>query len=173
MPAGTGLALQLPASASTTKPVEITAAIQVEASGVSSAPWGAKETWWHAAPPGSGSADMAIGGGTTWCRIAVSWIRPPFAIATAHEGGGYDGYIALGCVIRGETSHYDLICNEVARACQNLATDGGLVIGFGLLTVENESQAVLRADPNGKDKGGEAANACMMNLKLARRFLDQ
>ena len=54
----------------------------------------------------------------------------PFAIATAHEGGGYDGYIALGCVIRGETSHYDLICNEVARACQNLATDGGLVIGF-------------------------------------------
>ena len=97
----------------------------------------------------------------------------PFAIATAHEGGGYDGYIALGCVIRGETSHYDLICNEVARACQNLATDGGLVIGFGLLTVENESQAVLRADPNGKDKGGEAANACMMNLKLARRFLDQ
>jgi 6,7-dimethyl-8-ribityllumazine synthase len=97
----------------------------------------------------------------------------PFAIATAHEAGGYDGYIALGCVIRGETSHYDLICNEVARACQNLATDGGLVIGFGLLTVENEAQAVVRADPTQKDKGGEAAKACIMNLKLARRFLDQ
>ena len=97
----------------------------------------------------------------------------PFAIATAHEAGGFDGYIALGCVIRGETSHYDLICNEVARACQNLATDGGLVIGFGLLTVENEAQALLRADPDRKDKGGEAAKACMMNLKLARRLLDQ
>jgi len=96
----------------------------------------------------------------------------PFAIATAHEAGGFDGYIALGCVIRGETSHYDLICNEVARACQTLATDGGLVIGFGLLTVENEAQALVRAAPMQKDKGGEAAKACMMNLKLARRFLD-
>jgi 6,7-dimethyl-8-ribityllumazine synthase len=96
----------------------------------------------------------------------------PFAIATAHEAGGYDGYIALGCVIRGETSHYDHICTEVSRACQTLATDGGLVIGFGLLTVENEAQAIVRADPDRKDKGGEAAKACMMNLKLARRFLD-
>jgi len=96
----------------------------------------------------------------------------PFAIATAHEAGGYDGYIALGCVIRGETSHYDLICNEVARACQSMATDGGLVIGFGLLTVENAAQALVRADPAQKDKGGEAAKACIMNLKLARRFLE-
>ncbi|MCA8928853.1 MAG: 6,7-dimethyl-8-ribityllumazine synthase [Alphaproteobacteria bacterium] len=96
----------------------------------------------------------------------------PFAVATAYEAGGYDGYIVLGCVIRGETSHYDLICNETARACQNLATDGGLVLGFGLLTVENEAQALVRADPNGKDKGGEAAKACIMNLKLARRFLE-
>jgi len=94
----------------------------------------------------------------------------PFAVATAHEGGGFDGYIVLGCVIRGETSHYDLICNETARACQNLATDGGLVIGFGLLTVENEAQALVRADPAKKDKGGEAARACLMNLALARRF---
>lgn len=94
----------------------------------------------------------------------------PFAIASAHEAGGFDGYIAIGCVIRGETSHYDLICNETARACQSLATDGGLVIGFGLLTVENEAQALVRADPNQKDKGGEAAKACMMNLALARRF---
>ena len=94
----------------------------------------------------------------------------PFAIATAHDAGGFDGYITLGCVIRGETSHYDLICNETARAVQNLATDGGLVIGFGLLTVENEAQALVRADPDGKDKGGEAANACLMNLALARRF---
>lgn len=96
----------------------------------------------------------------------------PFAVATAHEAGGFDGYIMLGCVIRGETSHYDHICNEVSRACQNLATDGGLVIGFGLLTVENEAQALVRADPLQKDKGGEAAKACMMNLKLARRFLN-
>jgi 6,7-dimethyl-8-ribityllumazine synthase len=94
----------------------------------------------------------------------------PFAVTMAHEVGGYDGYILLGCVIRGETSHYDIICNEVARATQNLATDGGLVIGFGLLTVENEAQALVRADPEQKDKGGEAANACLMNLAIARRF---
>ena len=94
----------------------------------------------------------------------------PFAIATAHDAGGYDGYITLGCVIRGETSHYDLICNETARAVQNLATDGGMVIGFGLLTVENEEQALVRADADRKDKGGEAARACLMNLALARHF---
>ncbi len=94
----------------------------------------------------------------------------PFAISTAHDSGDYDGYITLGCVIRGETSHYDLICNETARAVQNLATDGGLVIGLGLLTVENEAQALVRADPDGKDKGGEATRACLMNLALARRF---
>ncbi len=94
----------------------------------------------------------------------------PFAVAAAHEAGDFDGYITLGCVIRGETSHYDLICNETARAVQNLATDGGLVIGFGLLTVEHEEQALARADPNGKDKGGEATRACLMNLALARRF---
>ena len=95
----------------------------------------------------------------------------PFAIATAHEAGIYEGYIVLGCVIRGETSHYDLICNETARACQNLATDGGLAIGFGLLTVENEAQALVRADPARKNKGGEAARACLTNLALVNRFL--
>ena len=94
----------------------------------------------------------------------------PFAVSAAHETGKFDGFIVVGCVIRGETSHYDLICNETARAVQNLATDVGLVIGFGLLTVENEAQALVRADPGQKDKGGEAARACMMNLALARRF---
>lgn len=109
--------------------------------------------------------------GATYETVEVAGaFELPFAISTAHEAGGYDAYITLGCVIRGETSHYDLICNEVARAVQNLATDTGLVIGFGLLTVENEAQALVRADPSKKDKGGEAANACLMNWQLAQRF---
>jgi 6,7-dimethyl-8-ribityllumazine synthase len=113
---------------------------------------------------------LAAAGATHEVVEVAGAFELPFALATAHEAGGFDGYVALGCVIRGETSHYDLICNETARAIQNLATDGGLVIGFGLLTVENEAQALVRSDPARKDKGGEAVRACLMNLDLVRRF---
>ncbi|HEX3952022.1 MAG TPA: 6,7-dimethyl-8-ribityllumazine synthase [Stellaceae bacterium] len=95
----------------------------------------------------------------------------PAAIAIAAKAvGRFDGFVALGCVIRGETSHYDHVCNESARGMQDLAVRDGLAVGFGILTCENEAQALPRADPNGRDKGGEAARACLALIDLRRRF---
>lgn len=95
----------------------------------------------------------------------------PAAIAAASRAGaGYDGYVALGCVIRGETSHYDHVCSECARGLQNLAVRDGLAIGFGVLTVDKEAQALARATPGNRDKGGEAVRACLAIVELQRRF---
>lgn len=82
----------------------------------------------------------------------------------------YDGYIALGCVIRGETTHYEHVCTESARGLQNLALECNLAIGFGILTVENEEQAMARARVDKRNKGGEAARACLAMVELKRRF---
>lgn len=95
----------------------------------------------------------------------------PAAIAfAARSAERFDGYVALGCVIRGETTHYDHICAETARALQDLGVRDGLAIGYGILTVENEAQALARAAPNGRDKGGEAVRACLALIELKRRF---
>lgn len=77
-----------------------------------------------------------------------------------HQARHYDGYVALGCVIRGETSHYDYVAGESCRALMDL-TLKGLAIGNGILTVENEAQALVRCDPAKKNKGGDAATACL------------
>ncbi len=82
----------------------------------------------------------------------------------------FDGYVALGCVIRGETSHYDYVCGESARKLQDLACDHTLAIGYGILTCENRDQAWERAAVERKNKGGEAARACLTMLDLKRRF---
>ncbi|MEX2009261.1 MAG: 6,7-dimethyl-8-ribityllumazine synthase [Dongiaceae bacterium] len=82
----------------------------------------------------------------------------------------FDGYLALGCVIRGETSHYDYVCQESARALQDLACRFALALGYGILTVENADQAWARARADGKDRGGHAARACLAMLELRRRF---
>jgi 6,7-dimethyl-8-ribityllumazine synthase len=82
----------------------------------------------------------------------------------------FDGYLALGCVIRGETTHYDHICGESTRGLQRLALDHCLAIGFGILTVENEAQALGRARVDKKNKGAEAANACLAMIELKRHF---
>jgi 6,7-dimethyl-8-ribityllumazine synthase len=82
----------------------------------------------------------------------------------------FDGYVALGCVIRGETSHYDYVCGESAAGLQRLVLDHNLAIGFGILTVENEMQALARARIDKKNKGGETANACLAMIALKRRF---
>jgi 6,7-dimethyl-8-ribityllumazine synthase len=82
----------------------------------------------------------------------------------------FDGYVALGCVIRGETTHYDYVCGESARGLQNLALEHRIAIGFGILTVENEAQALVRARVDRKNKGGEAANACLAMIELKRHF---
>lgn len=92
------------------------------------------------------------------------------AIRWAAQSELYEGYVALGCVIRGETSHYDLVCNESARGLTLLGVDRGLCIGNGVLTVENMAQAEVRAAPDQLDKGGGAASAALHLIALARRF---
>ncbi len=93
----------------------------------------------------------------------------PAAIALADQSGGYDGYVAIGVVIRGETYHFEIVAGESARGIMALTIDG-LAIGNGILTVENEAQALVRADPAQKDKGGEAAKAAIALLDLRQRF---
>jgi len=82
----------------------------------------------------------------------------------------FDGYVALGCVIRGETTHYDYVCQESARALQNLVTEFTLAVGYGILTVENEDQAWQRAAVDKGNKGGQAAETCLAMIDLKRQF---
>ncbi len=96
-------------------------------------------------------------------------LEVPGAIALAAESGGYDAFVALGVVIRGETYHFEIVAGESARALMALTLDG-LAIGNGILTVENEAQALARARPDEKDKGGEAAKAALAMLALKARF---
>lgn len=93
----------------------------------------------------------------------------PGAIALAMESDQYDGFVAIGVVIRGETYHFEIVAGESARAIMALTMDG-IAIGNGILTVENEAQALVRADPAQKDKGGEAAKAALALYDLQQRF---
>ena len=93
----------------------------------------------------------------------------PGTIAMAAEAQMYDGFVAIGVVIRGETYHFEIVAGESARGIMALTMDG-IAIGNGILTVENEEQAIVRADPKQKDKGGEAAVAAMALLNLQNRF---
>ncbi|MFN4019094.1 MAG: 6,7-dimethyl-8-ribityllumazine synthase [Erythrobacter sp.] len=93
----------------------------------------------------------------------------PGAIALAAEADLYDAFVAIGVVIRGETYHFEIVAGESARAIMALTMDG-IAIGNGILTVENEAQALVRADPGQKDKGGEAAKAALALLALQERF---
>lgn len=93
----------------------------------------------------------------------------PGAAALASESGRFDGYIAIGVVIRGETYHFEVVSNESARGLMALSLDG-LPIGNGILTVENEAQALTRARRTEKDKGGEAAKAAIRMLALREQF---
>ena len=101
----------------------------------------------------------------------------PGAIRIAHEAGKmgrlekpFDGYVAIGCVIRGETSHYDTVCEESARGLMDLTLQHSLAIGNGIITVENEDQAWVRAKPDQLDKGGGAAKAALVMAGLKRRW---
>ncbi len=96
-------------------------------------------------------------------------LEVPGAIALAHETERYDAYVAVGVVIRGETYHFEIVANESARAIMALTLDG-LAIGNAILTVENEAQALVRADPAHKNKGGEAAQAALTMLALRESF---
>ena len=111
-------------------------------------------------------------GGASFVRVSVPGaLEIPGAIAMASTGHcHFDGYVALGCVIRGETSHYDTVCNESARGLMDLSLVDGLAIGNGVITVENEAQAWARADVSRKDKGGDAARAAMAMAALKQAF---
>lgn len=93
----------------------------------------------------------------------------PAAVALAAETGRFDGFVAIGVVIRGETYHFEVVSNESARGLMALTIDG-IPIGNGILTVENEAQALTRAKRTEKDKGGEAAKAAVAMLELKGRF---
>ncbi|SIN98415.1 6,7-dimethyl-8-ribityllumazine synthase [Rhodovulum sp. ES.010] len=123
-------------------------------------------------------ADMLIAGagakldavGATHDLVEVPGaLELPAAIALAHRMSNYDGYVALGCVIRGETTHYETVCNDSSRGLMLLGLQGAL-IGNGILTVENHEQAVVRAKPEDMDKGGGAAAAALHLIALARRW---
>jgi 6,7-dimethyl-8-ribityllumazine synthase len=96
-------------------------------------------------------------------------LEVPAAIALAADTGRYDGFVALGVVIRGETYHFEIVAGESARGIMALTLDG-LAIGNGILTVENEAQALARARPDEKDKGGEAAKAALAMMGLRAKF---
>ena len=93
----------------------------------------------------------------------------PGAIVLAEESGNYDGFVAIGVVIRGETYHFEIVAGESARGIMALTMDG-VAIGNGILTVENEAQAIVRADPKQSDKGGEAAKAAMALLTIKEQY---
>ena len=94
----------------------------------------------------------------------------PAAVRMAMESGRFDGYIALGCVIRGETSHYDYVCGESARGLMALCTEHGIALGYGILTTEDRDQAWVRASRADKDKGAVAARACLRMIALRCAF---
>jgi 6,7-dimethyl-8-ribityllumazine synthase len=112
---------------------------------------------------------LAAGGATSDYLEVPGAFELPGAISMAANAGEYDGYVALGCVIRGETSHYDHICDQVARALMDLSLSG-VPVAFGLLTVESEQQALVRASRTGKNKGKEAAAAVLRMVELSHMF---
>ncbi len=118
-----------------------------------------------------GATAVLDAGGHTHERIAVPGaFEIPGAIRSAIESARFDGYIALGCVIRGETSHYDYVCGECANGLQHLAVHYHVAIGFGVLTVDAMGQAQTRADIRQGNKGGEAAEACLRMIELKAHF---
>ena len=120
-----------------------------------------------------GAEAVAVKAGAALDRVFVPGaFEIPGAIALAARTKVYDGFVALGCVVRGETSHYDYVCGESARGLMDLTVRRRLAIGYGILTVENLAQAEARADPGGGDKGGEATRAALAMIALKRRLAE-
>ena len=125
-----------------------------------------------------GAIAALVAAGATYDRLEVPGaFELPAAIRmnikAMELGNGcryYDGYIALGCVIRGETSHYDHVCGECARGLMDLSLEFSLAIGFGVLTVENQEQAWARASVDQLDKGRAVANAALRMIEVKREF---
>ena len=127
-----------------------------------------------------GAADAITAQGADYEVITVPGaLEIPAVISIAEEAGHraagvrYDGYVALGCVIRGETYHFEIVSNESARGLMELAIGRRLAIGNGILTVDDEEQAWTRARVSEGDKGGFAARACLDMISIKRRLLGQ
>ncbi|MDC0399000.1 6,7-dimethyl-8-ribityllumazine synthase [Alphaproteobacteria bacterium] len=114
--------------------------------------------------------------GISYERLSVPGaLEIPSAISLVSQGNEanlFAGYIALGCVIRGETSHYDIVCGESARGLSKLALDKNLAIGNGILTVDNWEQAWARASVLKKNKGRDAAIACLSLFEIKQRYIE-
>ena len=120
---------------------------------------------------GAKAAIEAVGGSHELIEVPGA-LELPTTIALAERQSNYDGYVALGCVIRGETTHYDTVCNDSSRGLTLLGLQGAC-IGNGILTVENPPQAEMRADPAGQNKGGGAAYAALNLIALSRKWSRQ
>lgn len=117
-----------------------------------------------------GATQALDAAGATYDRVTVPGaLEIPAAIALADATDRYDGYVALGCVIRGETYHFEIVSNESARGIMALTLDG-LAIGNGILTTENDEQAWARARVDQKNKGADAANAALAMIALREKF---
>jgi 6,7-dimethyl-8-ribityllumazine synthase len=120
----------------------------------------------------AGASDALAGAGHSVHKLTVPGaLELPGAIATAAESGRYNGFVALGVVIRGETYHFEIVAGESARGIMALTMDG-IAVGNGILTVENEAQAIVRADPKQLNKGAGAAEAAMALLAVQAKFRD-
>lgn len=119
-----------------------------------------------------GSIAVLEASGAEYDRISVPGaFEIPGAIRFAADGNdGYDGYVALGCVIRGETSHYDYVCAESARGLQDLAIKDRLAIGYGILTVENRDQAWARCAVDKYNKGAAVTEAALRMIELKKQY---
>ena len=125
----------------------------------------------------TGATPVIEAAGLTIERISVpGTFEIPAACEMAIQAGQkdphlkYAGILALGCVIRGETTHYDYVCQESARGINYLAMKFKTAIGYGVVTAENEDQAIDRADPSKKNKGSDAANACLEMMEIKNEF---
>lgn len=110
--------------------------------------------------------------GATYERFAVPGsLEIPAAVEIGARAGRFDAYVALGCVIRGETSHYDIVAGESSRGLMDLSMKHGLALGNGILTVESRQQAEARANPDDMDKGGGAAQAALEMLAIKNKIM--
>ncbi|SFA94723.1 6,7-dimethyl-8-ribityllumazine synthase [Poseidonocella pacifica] len=114
-------------------------------------------------------AEIDAAGGSHETIEVPGALEIPSAIGTAGRLSNFDGYVALGCVIRGETTHYETVCNDSSRGLTLLGLQG-LCIGNGILTVETEDQARVRANPEDQNKGGGAAAAALHLIAHARKW---
>ena len=122
----------------------------------------------------AGATDELKSVNASWEVIEVSGaFELPAAVRFSSLSGLFDGYIALGCVIRGETSHYDYVCRESARALSDLAVRLQLAVGYGIVTTDNRDQAWERAAVDRRNKGRDTASACLRMVEIRRRFTAQ